>query len=177
LVVNKIDLYKEEEQFRLLTEWKEMLNFQEYIPLSATKKINTDILFSLIVKYLPEGPPYYPADQLSDRSERFFVSEMIREQIFLLFRDEIPYSCEVAVENFKEAEHIIRIEAHIFVNKKSQKGIIIGKGGQAIKQLGIKSRKQIESFFHKQVHLELFVKVRENWRNDDRQLSRFGYDQ
>ena len=177
LVINKIDLIKETDLIQLLAEWKEMLNFQEYIPISATKRINTDTLFSQIIKYLPEGPPYYLPDQLSDRSERFFVSEMIREQIFLKYRDEIPYSCEVSVENFKEAENIIRIEAYIFVNKKSQKGIIIGKGGQAIKHLGIGARKQIETFFHKQVYLQLFVKVRENWRNDERQLSRFGYDQ
>ncbi len=177
LIINKIDLMDEDELLTLINEWQDLLDFTECIPISASQKLNTDKVVKLIKENLPEGPEYFPDDQLSDRSVRFFVSEIIREQIFLLYREEIPYSCEVAIQSFKDEEKIIRIEAHVFVNRKTQKSILIGKGGKAIKKLGIESRKKMEDFLGKQVFLELRVKVRENWRDDDQLLNKMGYQQ
>ena len=141
---------------------------------------NANEFLEEIKEYLPEHPPYFPKDEMSDKTERFFVSEMIREQILLLYHQEIPYSTEVIVQEFKEHEDndppLLVIRAEIYVNRKTQKGIIIGKGGQSIKELGIRSRKNIELFFNTKVHLELFVKVKENWRDDERTLRHFGYN-
>jgi len=177
LVINKIDLISNEDVILLIEKWKERMAFAEIVPVSALHQSNTELLRSLIIKYLPEGPVYYPQDQLSDRSERFFVSEMIREQIFLQYKQEIPYSSEVAIESFKETEDLIRIEALIFVNRKTQKSILIGKGGSAIKKLGTEARKQLENFLRKKVFLEIRVKVRENWRDNESLLDKLGYGQ
>ncbi|MDH3652150.1 MAG: GTPase Era, partial [Saprospiraceae bacterium] len=175
LVLNKIDLMAEIEILRSIDHWKDLFDFQEIVPISALKNRGVRELFNLIVKELPEGPRYFPEDQLSDRPERFFVSEIVREQIFLQYRDEIPYSCEVAIESFKEEPSIVRIEAMIFVNRKTQKAILIGKHGEAIKRLGTEARIKMESFLGKKVFLALRVKVRENWRNNDGLLDRLGY--
>lgn len=182
LVLNKTDLAKPEEILVKIKEWNERLNFTETIPIAALHKQNTETLFEVIMKYLPEGPVYYPKDQLTDRSERFFVSEIIREKILLLYQQEIPYYSEVVVNSFKEGttrrgEPLVRMDASIFVGRKTQKSIIIGKGGSAIKRLGIEARKDIETFLEKKVFLELHVKVKDNWRDDDRMLHHFGYRQ
>ncbi len=177
LVINKIDLIPATELENLKNTYSQLLPNALVFTISALKLENTQALFDQIIQFLPEGPAYFPTDQLSDRSQRFFVSEIIRENIFLLYREEIPYSCEVTIESFKEEENIIRIEALIFVSRKSQQSIIIGKGGSAIKQLGIDSRQKMESFLEKKVFLQLHVKVREDWRNNDRLLEKLGYNQ
>ncbi|MCG8329487.1 MAG: GTPase Era [Chitinophagales bacterium] len=180
LVVNKIDQMKGEDVLQLIKEWNDRLEFTESVPISALHKNNTERLLEVIRKYLPEGPAYYPKDQLTDRPERFFVSEIIREQILQQYKQEVPYSCEVLVIAFQEdttkrGEPLVRISAEIFVARKTQKGIIIGKSGSAIKRLGMEARKSIETFLEKKVFLELHVKVKDNWRNDERQLRHFGY--
>ncbi len=180
LVLNKTDLAKPERILELIRQWNEWVDFKETIPISALHKANTDKLLTLILDNLPEGPAYYPKDQLTDRPERFFISEIIREKILELYEQEIPYSCEVEVESFKEAttkngEPLIRISALIYVMRKTQKGIIIGKEGAAIKKLGTEARKAIEAFLESKVFLELHVKVRDKWRDDERALKGFGY--
>lgn len=181
LVINKIDTIGDREVADLIQQWNMMIDFTETIPISALKKNNTDTLFNLILKYLEEGPVYYPKDQLTDKPERFFVSEIIREKILQQYAQEIPYSSEVIVESFKETETksgepLVRISALIFVARKTQKSIIIGKGGTAIKKLGSAARKDIEVFLESKVFLELFVKVKDNWRDNDRMLKQFGYN-
>lgn len=178
LILNKNDLPGNPN----LEEWKETGLFKEIVEISALMKTGTDQLLELIKEHLPEGPEYYPKDQLTDRPERFFTAEIIREKIFLLYHQEIPYSCEVIIEQFKEEltknnQPIIHISGLIFVNRKTQKSILIGKNGEAIKKLGSEARKDIESFFEKKVFLELHVKVREDWRDDERMLKNFGYTQ
>lgn len=180
LVINKTDTIEPETLLLLIDQWRERFAFREIVPISALHKSNTDKLFELILEQLPEGPVYYPKDQFTDRPERFFVSEIIREKILELYHQEIPYSCEVIVDEFKEGttnkgEALIRISAQIFVNRKTQKSILIGKGGSAIKKLGTVARKGIEAFLDSKVFLELHVKVKEGWRDDDRQLRHFGY--
>ena len=180
LVINKVDLATPEETVLLIDQWKDWANFKEIIPISALNKLGTEKLLQLILENTPEGPAYYPKDQLTDRSERFFISEIIRENILQHYKQEIPYSCEVVVDSFKEGktsgeEEITRIEAHIYAMRQSQKPILIGKGGSAIKKLGIESRQDIEKFLDTKVHLELLVKIKENWRNDERSLKHFGY--
>ncbi|MFZ2899722.1 MAG: GTPase Era [Saprospiraceae bacterium] len=180
VVINKIDLVAAEELERLKGEYGQLLPKAEIILVSALQKLHTEELFQKIRGHLPEGPEYYPKDQLTDRTERFFVSEIIREKVLELYKQEIPYSVEVIVTSFKEGatsqnEPIVRIEALLFVARKSQKPIIIGKDGQSIKQLGTESRKAIEQFLEQKVHLELHVKVRENWRDDEQLLRQFGY--
>lgn len=178
LVINKIDLMSETEILLFIQQWNERVTFAEIIPISALQQRNTDRLLKLILERLPEGPVYYPKDQFTDRPERFFVSEIIREKILTNYRQEIPYSCEVIIEFFKQDEQkpdLVRIGAAIIVARKTQKSILIGKGGAAIKQLGIDARKAIETFLEKRVHLELFVKIKEDWRNDDKMLNSFGY--
>ncbi|MDH3650818.1 MAG: GTPase Era [Saprospiraceae bacterium] len=177
LVINKVDLVSDQEVLFLIDSWKDRINFTEIIPISALHHNNTDTLLRLVIQHLPEGPVYFPQDQISDKPERFFISEIIREQIFLLYQQEIPYSCEVAVESFRESGDLIRIEATIFVNRKTQKSILIGKGGTAIKKLGIQARRKIENFVKKKIFLDLHVKVRENWRNNESLLDRLGYGQ
>lgn len=180
LILNKKDLVAEQRAQDVQGWWKKRIEFAGSIAISALKNEETEALLEKIVAYLPEGAPYYPPDQLTDRPERFFVSEIIREKIFILYSDEIPYSCEVAVESFKESttqagEPIARITATIYVLRDLQKAIILGKGGAAIKKLGTYARKDIETFLQTKVYLELTVKVRDNWRDNDRTLQRFGY--
>jgi GTP-binding protein Era len=180
LIINKVDLATPEELVESIKWWNEQIDFKETIPIAALLKQNTDTLFDQLMNYLPEGPEYYPKDQLTDRPERFFVSEIIREKIMLQYEQEIPYSCEVIITSFKETqttkgEDLVRISAEIYVARKTQKGIIIGKGGMAIKKLGMEARKDLEKFLEQKVFLELFVKVKDNWRDDDSMLKRFGY--
>lgn len=179
LVINKIDLGQGSEAQKIEEKWRSLLTFAEIFHISALNQINTEDILHTLIRYLPESPPYYPKDQLSDRNERFFVSEIIREKILLLYKQEIPYSTEVEVIEFKEStkkgEDFVHIFAHIYVARKTQKAIIIGRQGKMIKQLGIESRKEIESFFKKRIHLELYVKVLPDWRDDDLKLKRFGY--
>ncbi len=177
LVINKIDIADKERLQETKDLWESRVVFNATFLISALEKINTEELIQHIIKSLPEGPVYYPKDQLTDRPERFFVSEIIREKILLNYRQEIPYSCEVVVESFKEDPDrpLIRIAAFIYVSRNTQKSIIIGKNGAAIKKLGIEARKDLEVFLEKQIYLELRVKVRDNWRDDDRMLKYFGY--
>ncbi|MCB0565745.1 MAG: GTPase Era [Lewinellaceae bacterium] len=180
LVLNKVDLVSDGRLLQLIKEWSERVTFTEIIPISALHHNNTGRLLEVILKYLPEGPAYYPKDQLTDRPERFFISEIIREKILLLYHQEVPYSSEVIVTSFKEdetnkGEALVRIGADIYVARNTQKAIIIGKGGSAIKKLGTEARKDIEKFLEKKVFLELHVKVKDNWRDDDRMLKHFGY--
>ncbi len=181
LIINKTDVAKPEEIVALIQTWNKRVKFTETIPISALEKFNTDTILKLILGLLPEGPPYYPKDQLTDKSERFFVSEIIREKILIQYKQEIPYSCEVIVEEFKETTNnkgkLTRIRAVIYVARKTQKSIIIGKDGFAIKKLGTAARRDIEDFLEQNVFLELFVKVKDNWRDDDKMLKHFGYQQ
>jgi GTPase len=181
LIINKMDLDKSGKADETVRFWEKHVAFDEVFIISAQEKINTDNLFEKILVNLPEGPPYYPKDEISDKSERFFAAEMIREKILLLYKQEIPYSCEVLVSRFKEEEKngqpLLMIYADIYVDRKSQKPIIIGKNGEAIKKLGIAARADIEKFFEKHVYLDLNVKIKENWRNDERMLKHFGYNE
>ncbi|MEO1517395.1 MAG: GTPase Era [Bacteroidota bacterium] len=180
LVINKEDLVDKAQIAQMIQEWNKEVSFTETVVISALHGRQVDVLQNLILKYLPEGPIYYPKDQLTDKPERFFVSEIIREKILLQYKQEIPYSCEVLVESFKETktkkgEPLVRISAMIFAARKTQKSIIIGKGGEAIKRLGMAARKDIETFLEQKVFLELHVKVKDNWRDSEQQLKNFGY--
>lgn len=179
LVINKIDLVDDKALLDKILLWKDKAKFTDIIPISALHKDQTEQLMQRILENLPEGPVYYPKDQFTDRPERFFVSEIIREKILLHYYQEIPYSCEVVIGEYKEdkKKQLVRIHATIYVGRESQKNIIIGKRGSSIKQLGIASRQAIETFIDSKVYLELFVKVKDNWRNDDRMLKYFGYKQ
>lgn len=177
LLVNKIDLASEERIEFVITQWKTLLPKAEIIPLSVLKKFKAEDLMQKILSLLPEGEPYYPKDELTDKPERFFVEEIIREKILLNYHQEIPYSVEIVVEEFKEDVKIIRIRANIYVARDSQKGIIIGKKGEALKRVGVQARRDAEAFFGKQIYLELFVKVAKDWRESDRMLKQFGYNQ
>lgn len=176
LVINKIDLLKNQADLEsIVAKWKEILPKAEIFPISATEKFNVDNLMHRIVELLPEGQPYFGTDALTDKPARFFVTEIIREKILMSYDKEIPYSVEVIVEKFEEKETSIHIMAVIYVERDSQKGILIGKGGAKLKHVGIEARKDIEKFFDKKVYLELFVKVESNWRNRDNKLREFGY--
>ncbi len=175
VVLNKVDLSEQEKISERLSDWSKKLPQAEILPASALHKFNTAELVSLIKKYLPEHPPYYSKDELTDRPVRFFVSEMIRESILRHFKKEIPYSVEVAVLEYKEESNLDRINATIFVERESQKIILIGQRGRAIKRLGTDARKSIENFLQKKVFLELTVKVRKDWRSNDNDLKEFGY--
>lgn len=178
LVLNKIDLTDEATIQEKIKAWGEKLNFKKVFQISALNKIGTDELLKDLVETLPEGPEYYPKDQLTDKPERFFVAEIIREKILLNYKQEIPYSVEIIVESFKEdpEKPLIRIRAEIYVMRESQKFIIIGSKGDALKKVGTEARKDLEIFLDKKVFLELFVKVRDNWRDDENILKRFGYN-
>lgn len=176
LVINKIDLIDEEKLLILIDKWKVLLPQAEIFPISATEKFNVENLFKRILELLPECPPYFDKEQLTDKPARFFVTEIIREKILLNYEKEIPYAVEVEVEQFIEEEKIIRINAVIYVERDSQKGIIIGHGGKSIKKVGTEARKDLELFFEKKIHLELFVKVEKDWRNKDSKLKGFGYN-
>jgi GTP-binding protein Era len=176
VALNKIDLSHQEGLENKLSEIKEQFTADVYLPISAEYGFNIRELETYIESFLPVHPAYYPDDQLTDKSERFFVNEIVRNQLLKLYDEEVPYACEVNTTAFKEQEKIFHIHAEIFVERDSQKPILIGRGGSKIKQLGIESRKNLEGFFGKQVHLELHVKVKDDWRNDDRILRQFGYD-
>lgn len=175
LVVNKADLAKGSQVDDKLSYWRENFKAAEMIAVSAKTGDNVSKILDLVKKYLPEHPGYYPKDTLTDRYERFFAAEIIREKIFLNYEQEIPYSCEVGIESFKDEEKIIRISATIFVERDSQKGIVIGKAGSSLKKVGTDARKDLESFFNKKVFLETRVKVAENWRKQKQRLKQFGY--
>jgi len=175
LLLNKIDKGNEETLKQAVNLWQEKVPNAEIFAISALENFGVSQVFQRIVELLPESPAFYPKDQLTDKPERFFVNEAIREKILEQYKKEIPYSVEIETEEFFEEEDIIRIRSVIMVERESQKGIIIGHKGQAIKWVGIEARKDLEKFFGKQIHIELFVKVNKNWRNDSNQLKRFGY--
>ncbi|MDE5842395.1 MAG: GTPase Era [Muribaculaceae bacterium] len=176
LVINKVDLLKGNEQLEeLIAQWKKRLPNAEIFPTSATEQFNVDNLKARIVELLPEAAPYFGKDALTDKPARFFVTEIIREKLLLNYDKEIPYSTEVLVEKFDEKENAIHIMAVIYVERDSQKGILIGKGGEKIKKVGIEARHDIEKFFDKKVYLEIFVKVEKDWRNRENKLKQFGY--
>lgn len=177
LILNKIDQSNDEELDGLVDMWQENFPNAEIIPTSALKEFNTDNIFNRILDLLPESEAFYPKDQLTDKTERFFVSEIIREKILKFYKKEVPYATEIEVEEFKEDDKIIRMRAVIYVERQTQKGIIIGHKGIAIKKVGTEARKDLEKFFDKQVYIELFVKVQKNWRNKDTDLKSFGYQQ
>ncbi len=175
VLINKIDLSTEKEVEILVEKWHSVLPDAEILPVSALIKFNIAPLFDKILTLLPEGPPYYPKDALTDRPERFFVSEIIREKVFINYQKEIPYATEVVIDSFKEEKQLVRISAIIFVLRDSQKGIIIGRNGQALKKVGTEARKDIEDFLRKIVFLELLVKVKKDWRNSPGKLRSLGY--
>lgn len=175
LVVNKIDLTDQPKLIELVDKWKVLLPEAEIIPISAKNNFNLDYLLKRIKDLLPDSPPFFEKDALTDKPARFFVTEIIREKILTNYDKEIPYSVEVAIEQFKEDNKLIRINAVIFVERDSQKGIIIGQRGNMLKKIGTEARKDIEAFFEKKVFLELFVKVEKDWRNKDKKLKEFGY--
>ena len=176
LVINKIDLLKSQDDLEaIVSKWKTILPNAEVFPTSALEHFNVTNLMTRIVELLPTGHPYFGTDALTDKPARFFVTEIIREKILLNYDKEVPYSVEVIVEKFDEKEGAIHIMAVIYVERDSQKGIIIGKGGSKLKKVGIEARKDIETFFGKKVYLELFVKVEDNWRNRENKLRSFGY--
>ncbi len=175
LVINKIDLTTPEALDQLVDTWRQLLPKAVIYPVSAQEKFNIDGVFKRILSYLPESPAYYDKDVFTDRNLRFFASEIIREKILLNYDKEIPYSTEVTIDQFKEDEDMYRIEAVIHVARDSQKGIIIGAGGAALKRISIQARKDMEDFFEKKVFLHIFVKVNPDWREDSQQLKQFGY--
>ncbi|HXU28693.1 MAG TPA: GTPase Era [Bacteroidia bacterium] len=175
LLINKIDLADEPKLHAKVAEWTAKLPNAEIVPISALLNVNVSMVMKRILDLLPEHAPFYDKEQLTDKPERFFVSEIIREKILMNYQKEIPYSTEVVVESFKEDEKIIRIEAVIYVERDSQKGIIIGHKGEAIKKVGTQARADAETFFGKHIHLELFVKVDKDWRTNENRLKRFGY--
>lgn len=177
LLLNKIDASEQEIIEQQVQYWQEQLPTAEIHLISALMNFNIKDVFHRIVELLPEAPPYYPKDQLTDKPERFFVNETIREKILKHYKKEIPYSVEIETEEFFEDEKIIRMRSVIMVERDSQKGIIIGHKGTALKRVGVEARKDLEKFFDKQVHLELYVKVNKNWRSSTKQLKRFGYNQ
>lgn len=177
LLINKIDKGNEELLGASLQLWSEKVPNAEVFAISALENFGVEEVFKRIIEVLPESPAFYPKDQLTDKPERFFVNEIIREKILIHYKKEIPYSVEIDTEEFFEEETIIRMRAVIMVERDSQKGIIIGHKGSALKRVGVEARKDLEKFFGKQVHLELYVKVNKNWRSNDKQLRRFGYNQ
>lgn len=176
LVINKIDLINQDRLVEKVEHWKEVLPRAEILPVSALAKFNLDPLLKRIKELLPESPPFFDKEALTDKPERFFVTEIVREKILLNYDKEIPYSVEPVVEQFKEEANLIRINVQINVERDSQKGIIIGHGGKSLKKVGTEARKDIEAFFQKKVYLEMFVKVEKDWRNSDRKLKGFGYN-
>ena len=175
LVINKIDLTTQEKLEALFDKWKSLIPRAEIFPLSATENFNVDNLYKRIVELLPEGEPFFPKDELTDLPSRFFVNEIIREKILQYYDKEVPYSVEVEVEEFKEDDKRLNIMAVIYVERSSQKGIIIGSQGEALKKVGTQARLDIEAFFGKKVFLNLYVKVLKDWRNKDSELKNFGY--
>ena len=176
VVINKIDLSDQKKIESLYDSWQKKIPNAKVLPVAALHKFNVDTLFKLILELLPESPPYYPKDELTDKTMRFFVSEIIREKIFINYQQEVPYSTEVIVDAYKEEEKIIRIMAYVFVIRESQKAIILGHKGNAIKKAATQARIDIEDFVGKKVFLEIRVKVSKDWRDDPMKLKRFGYE-
>ena len=176
LLINKVDTSDQNVLEEQVAYWKEKVPRAEIYPISALRNFQTEVVFNRIIELLPESPAFFPKDQLTDKPERFFVNEIIREKILLHYKKEIPYSVEVETESFADSETIIHIRSVIMVERESQKGIIIGHKGEALKRVGIEARTDLEKFFGKQIHLELCVKVNKDWRSNVRQLRRFGYD-
>nr|WP_319510708.1 GTPase Era [uncultured Draconibacterium sp.] len=176
VLLNKIDLSNQEEVLKLYDHWSNTFPGADVFPISALEKFNIEPIFDRILEHLPEAPAFFSKDQLTDRNERFFMQEIIREKILLHYQKEIPYSVEVEVEEFKEEEKIINIRTVIYVSRESQKGIIIGHQGKSIKRVGTEARADAEEFFDKKIFLELYVKVAKDWREKDGQLKQFGYD-
>lgn len=177
LLLNKIDKSNQELLESQVALWKEKVPNAEIFPISALENFNVEEVLNRILELLPVSPPFYPKDQLTDKTERFFVNETIREKILLNYDKEIPYAVEVETEEFKEEETIIKIKSVIMVERETQKGIIIGHKGSALKKVGMQARADLEQFFAKQIHIEIFVKVNKDWRNNSFQLRRFGYNQ
>lgn len=175
LLINKIDLAKLDQIEEKIAHWKERFPTQLILPISALKQQNIHLLFDAIMQNLPVHPPFFPKEELTDRPERFFAAEIIREKIFLNYKKEIPYSSEVVIIAFKESEDIIRISAEIMVERVSQRAILIGHKGESLKKVGIQAREDMEAFFGKKVFLETFVKVESDWRSKERKLKEFGY--
>ena len=175
LLINKIDLSNQESLVKCVEEWHELIPQAEIIPISAISKFGVDVVMKRIKDLLPDSPPYFDKDQWTDKPARFFVTEIIREKILLYYDKEIPYAVEVVVEQFKEEEKSIHINAVIYVERDSQKGIIIGKQGKALKKVSTEARKTLEKFFQKSIYLETFVKVDRDWRSSDKELKNFGY--
>ena len=176
LLINKIDISNQEEVNKLYNYWKVIFPDSDILAVSAKEKFNIGPVFDKILTLLPENPPFFEKDVLTDRNQRFFMQEIIREKILLNYRKEVPYSVEVLVEEFKENDSIINVRALIYVSRESQKGIIIGKGGSMLKKVGKEARLDAEEFFGKKIFLELFVKVAKDWRDKDRDLKNFGYE-
>ena len=176
VLINKIDLSNQDDVMKLYEYWKDLLPAADVFAISATEKFNIGPIFDRIIELLPEAPAYFPKDELTDRNDRFFVSEIIREKILLYYQKEIPYSVEIEVEEFHEEDKILRLRCVINVVRDSQKGIIIGHQGAALKKVGTQARKDMEEFFQKKVFMQLYVKVSKDWRDKDRMLGNFGYD-
>lgn len=177
VVLNKVDQLPKEQLPSLITEWEALAPKAKVLPLSAELGYNAELLMQYIVEMLPEGESYYGEDELTDKSERFLAAEIIREKVFLNYKQEIPYASEVLVDAFKDEPNLLRIEATVYVERATQKGILIGHQGKELKKVGTAARLDMEKFWGKKVYLGLFVKIKENWRNDDRQLRYFGYKQ
>lgn len=175
VLINKIDQSDAEKLVEQVDTWKKLVPKAEILPISALHDLGCDFILPRIIDLLPESPPYFGKDELTDRNTRFFISEIIREKILIQFKKEVPYSCEVVVEEYKEDENIVRIRANIIVSRTTQKGILIGHKGEKIKKLGMASRKDIEKFIDSKVHLALFVKVDKDWRNKEDKLKKYGY--
>ena len=175
LLLNKMDLSNQKSVEKMVDLWKSKLPKSQILPISALHNMSIQFILPKILEWLPENPPYFDKDQLTNKNMRFFVSEIVREKILMIYQKEVPYSCEVVVEEYKEDEKIVRIRANIMVSRTSQKSIVIGHQGKKIKKLGIESRIDIESFIGKKVHLELFVKVDKDWRNKEGKLKKYGY--
>lgn len=176
VLINKIDLSNQGDVMKMYEYWKDLLPAADVFAISATERFNIGPIFDRILELLPEAPPYFPKDELTDRNDRFFVSEIIREKILLYYQKEVPYSVEIEVEEFKEEEKLLRLRCIINVARDSQKGIIIGHQGAALKKVGTQARKDMEEFFQKKVFMQLYVKVSKDWRDKDRMLGNFGYD-
>ena len=175
LILNKMDLSNQKSVEKMVDLWKSKLPKSQILPISALHNMSIQFILPKILEWLPENPPYFDKDQLTNKNMRFFVSEIVREKILMIYQKEVPYSCEVTVEEYKEDDKIVRIRANIMVSRTSQKSIVIGHQGKKIKKLGIESRIDIESFIGKKVHLELFVKVDKDWRNKEGKLKKYGY--
>ena len=177
LLINKVDQATQEEVEEKIAYWQENFSAEKIIPISALEGFNLNLLFNEVIERLPYHPPYFPQDEMTDKPERFFASEIIREKIFLNYKKEVPYSSEVIITGFKERDDMIVIQAEILVERPTQRSILLGEGGKMIKKTGIMAREELERFFGKKIYLETFVKVEPDWRSKERMLKRLGYDE